>query len=225
MASGTIGQVVTTDFFTHCWRRLSLRLIRLGGRAALAALAVLLAASCPVHLQAQQDAPEVTDFRLERQEDGLHLSAVVRFELTAPVEDALQKGVPMFFVAEADLRRERWYWYDQKVTSSAKTLRLAYQPLTRRWRLNSTTGVQGDSGGALNQHFETLPEALATLRRISRWKIAETSDLAPGVRHHVDFRFKLDVSQLPRPFQIGAVGQADWNLAASISQRLGGDAP
>jgi hypothetical protein len=179
----------------------------------------------PQPLQAQHDAPEVAEFRLERQDDGLYLSAMVRFELAAPVEDALQKGVPMFFVAEADLRRERWYWYDQKVVSAAKTLRLAYQPLTRRWRLNSMAGVQGESAGALSQHFDTLPEALITLRRISRWKIAEAADLAAGARHHVDFRFKLDLSQLPRPFQIGAVGQADWNLAASISQRVGGDAP
>jgi hypothetical protein len=222
MASGTIGHVVTMDFSTHCCTSLGPRLIRLGG---LVLLAVGLAISMPRPLQAQHEAPEVTEFRLERQEDGLYLSALVRFELTAPVEDALQKGVPMFFVAEADLRRERWYWYDQKVASAAKTLRLSYQPLTRRWRLNSMSGTQGDSAGALNQHFDTLPEALATLRRMSRWKIAEAADLVAGARHHVDFRFKLDVSQLPRPFQIGAVGQADWNLAASISQRVGGDAP
>ncbi len=210
------------DSFTHCWRRLSPRLIRLGG---LTTVAFTLGALIALPLQAQNDAPEGAEFRLERQEDVLFLAALIRFELTAPGEDALQKGVPMFFVAEADLRRDRWYWYDLKVTSAAKTLRLAYQPLTRRWRLNSTTGAQGDSGGALNQHFDTLPEALATLRRISRWKIAEAADLAPGARHHVDFRFKLDVSQLPRPFQIGAVGQADWSLGASISQRVGGDAP
>lgn len=178
----------------------------------------------PERLGAQPSTPEVTEFRLERQEDGLYLSALVRFELSATVEDALQKGVPMFFVAEADVLRERWYWYDQKAAGAVKTLRLAYQPLTRRWRLNVTAGAQGE-GGALSQHFETLPEALATLRRITRWKIAEGAELAPGARHHVDFRFKLDVSQLPRPFQIGAFGQADWNLFASASQRLGQDLP
>ena len=36
----------------------------------------------------------------------------------------------------------------------------------------------------------------------------------------VDFRFRLDTSQLPRPFQIGVVGQADWNISVERSARL-----
>jgi hypothetical protein len=36
----------------------------------------------------------------------------------------------------------------------------------------------------------------------------------------VEFRFHLDLSQLPRPFQIGTLGQADWNISASYSQPL-----
>ena len=184
---------------------------------------VLLAVAGP--MQAQTGKSEVAELRLERQEDGLHLSALIRFGLTAPVEDALNKGVPMFFLAEADVMRERWYWYDQKAASASKTFRLAYQPLTRRWRLNVTAGAQGDRGGALSQHFDTLPEALATMRRITAWKIAETADLAGGARHRVDFSFKLDVAQLPRPFQIGAVGQAEWNIGASASLRLNGETP
>jgi hypothetical protein len=36
----------------------------------------------------------------------------------------------------------------------------------------------------------------------------------------VDFRFRLDVSQLPRPFQIGAVGESDWTISAGHQQRL-----
>ena len=184
---------------------------------------VLLAAVGP--MQAQTGKSEVAELRLERQEDGLHLSALIRFDLTAPVEDALNKGVPMFFLAEANVMRERWYWYDQKAASASKTFRLAYQPLTRRWRLNATAGAHGEGGGALSQHFDTLPEALATMRRITAWKIAETADLAGGSRHRVDFSFKLDVAQLPRPFQFGAVGQAEWNISASASLRLNGETP
>ena len=54
----------------------------------------------------------------------------------------------------------------------------------------------------------------------SRWKIAELGDLDPEARYSIDFRFRLDVSQLPRPFQIGAVGQADWYIVAVRNQRL-----
>ena len=63
------------------------------------------------------------------------LSANVKFELPTVIDDALDKGIPMFFVAEAVLFRDRWYWYDKEMASAARHMRLSYQPLTRRWRL------------------------------------------------------------------------------------------
>ncbi|MCX8518359.1 MAG: DUF4390 domain-containing protein [Rhodoferax sp.] len=32
----------------------------------------------------------------------------------------------------------------------------------------------------------------------------------------MDFRFRLDLGQLPRPFQIGAIGQSEWDISASV---------
>lgn len=207
-----------TAFSTLYWRRCRARL------GILLMLAVCLAGSGGA-FAADNAAPEVSQLRVERDEDGWSLSALVRLELTPTVEDALLKGVAMFFVAEVEIFRDRWYWYDPKVISTSKTYRLAYQPLTRRWRLNSATGSDILSGAALNQYFESLPEAMATLRRITRWKIAEAQDLPSSAGHYLNFRFRLDISQLPRPFQIGAVGQPDWNLAASITQRLRIESP
>ncbi len=183
----------------------------------LAACLVLLVA---VPAWAQSGGAEITQLQAERGEEGLLLSATVRFELPPPVDDALAKGIPMFFVAEATLLRERWYWYDKKVTAMARHMRLSYQPLTRRWRLVVSTTPVGNSGVALGQTFESRDEALAVVQRISRWKIAEAGDVDPDERYNVDFRFKLDLSQLPRPFQIGAVGQNDWNISVARNQRL-----
>lgn len=210
-----------TDFFTHCWKnaRLSLLLMMTWG---------LLLAGTPPPARAQSPAPpaELTDFRLERTDSGLFLSASLRLELAPVIEDALLKGIPMHFVAEAELLRDRWYWYDRKVASAARHMRLSYQPLTRRWRLSSSPEPMGTSGQGVSftQHFDSLQEALAPVRRISRWKIAESAEIDPDARHNVDFRFRLDVSQLPRPFQIGAAGQADWNLSVSRNQRLAAEA-
>ena len=78
----------------------------------------------------------------------------------------------------------------------------------------------GNSGVALGQSFDTQDEAMAAVQRVSRWKIAEAGHVIPEERYNVDFRFRLDVSQLPRPFQIGAVGQADWNISVVRNQRL-----
>jgi hypothetical protein len=169
---------------------------------------------------AQINPAEVTQLHVDRTEEGVLLSATVRFDLPQAVEEALAKGIPMYFVAEATIYRDRWYWYDKRVAYAARHMRLAYQPLTRRWRLQVSSHPIGNSGLILGQMFDTQEEALAAVQRISRWKIADAADVDPNDTHNIDFRFRLDVSQLPRPFQIGAVGQAEWIILAVRNQRL-----
>jgi hypothetical protein len=163
---------------------------------------------------------EVTQLHVERTDEGVLLSATVRFDLPQAVEDALAKGIPMYFVAEAAIYRDRWYWYDKRVAFATRHMRLAYQPLTRRWRLQVSSSPIGNSGLVLGQIFDSREDALAAIQRISRWRIADAVDIDPEATHNIDFRFRLDVSQLPRPFQIGAVGQAEWIILAVRNQRL-----
>ena len=168
-------------------------------------------------------AAELAQFDLERGDDGVYLSAIVRFDLPAVVEDALLKGIPMFFVAEAYIYLNRWYWTYKRVASATRTIRLAYQPLTRRWRVNIVSGLINNSAGlraTLNQNYDTLPEALSAVQRLSRWRIADNTEVEMDVAHKLEFRFNLDLSQLPRPFQIGVAGQKDWTISAQQIERL-----
>ena len=169
-----------------------------------------------------QTTGDLSPISVERIEDEILVSTQVQFDLPPAVEDALQKGLPLFFVAEADILRERWYWYDKKVSSAERHLRLAYQPLTRRWKLTVASGTpkSGSLGLSLTQTFDTLPQALATIKRVLRWKIAEVAALDASVKYKVEFRFWLDLSQLPLPFQIGTLGQSDWNVAVTQSVPL-----
>jgi hypothetical protein len=144
----------------------------------------------------------------------------VNFDVPPAVDEALTKGIPIFFVAEAVLLRDRWYWTDKRVAGATRYMRLSYQPLTRRWRLVISATPIGSSGLALGQTFDTRDEALAAIQRISHWKIAEPSDIDPDSRYNVDFRFRLDVSELPRPFQIGTVGHSDWSIGVTRNVRL-----
>ncbi len=203
-----------TAFITHCWKNARLDL------AALLACAML-ASVWPCRVQAEP-AAEVTQLRLEGGQDSVLLSAGLKLDLPMAVEDALLKGVAVFFVAEAEIYRERWYWADKKVAGVERHMRLVFHPLTRRWRLAVSPSVIANNGLGviLNQTFDSLEEAMAAVRRISGWRIADLSDIDPGARHRVEFRFRLDVSQLPRPLQIGALGQSDWALSTAASQRL-----
>ena len=179
-------------------------------------------------------AASISSVQVERTDGTVFLNAQIKFDLPAPVEDVLLKGIPLIFVAEAEVRRERWYWYDKKLIVAARLMRLAYQPLTRRWRLNITnitgsngslnSSLGGTLGGGLPQYFDTLSEAMSKIQRISRWRIVDLADLDPDALHTLDLSFRLDVSQMPRPFQIGLIGQSDWNISTSKSIRFSSEA-
>lgn len=174
-------------------------------------------------LAARADGPaEIPEMRLDHGDDGLYLSAALQFTLPALAQDALHKGIPMYFVTEAEVLRDRWYWYDQHVVTTLRHMRLSYQPLTRRWRLNVSPLPFENSGlgVVLGQNFDELPDVLAAMQRIARWKIAEAQAIDPQSRYSVNLRFRLDLSQLPRPLQIGAMGRSGWNLSVARSQRF-----
>lgn len=192
------------------------------------ATCVLVAVTCwlaPAAWATQPATAEVGELRLERSDEGIYLSAALQFDLPELAEDALYKGIPMFFVADAVVLRDRWYWSDRQVAETSRYFRLSYQPLTRRWRLNISPVPFTNSGlgVVLGQNFDNYADALASIQRISHWKIAEGSEIDSNAMHTVHFRFRLDMSQLPRPFQIGVAGRTGWNLLVSSSQRLGAE--
>ncbi len=165
--------------------------------------------------RAQNSNANISSLQMSRSETELFLSAQIAFEMSPIVQDALIKGVPLIFIAETEITRDRWYWYDKKIAIANRVMRLSYQPLTRRWRLNVGTG-----GVSLPQYFENLNDALASIRRINLWRIADLSEIDPSSTHTMVFKFKLDLSELPRPFQIGLIGNNEWLIETSKSLRF-----
>ncbi len=198
-------RIVSTVFFVNSWK--SGWLVR--------AMGTLVLLGSMVTLVRAETAVILTELRAERVEEGLYLSAQLKFDLPSAVEEALYKGIPVYFVAEADVVRERWYWSDAQVASASRYMRVSYQPLTRRWRFASSSEPLSNAGLGVNfgQYYDQLSDAMAAVQRISRWKIANASDLEAGARQTLRFRFRLDSTQLPRTFQLGALGQSDWNIA------------
>ena len=56
---------------------------------------------------------DLTHFDVIRDEEGVFLTFTVNFELAKGPEEALARAVPLFFVAEAEVFRSRWYWRDR----------------------------------------------------------------------------------------------------------------
>ena len=137
--------------------------------------------------------------------DALLLNATFEFELPQALEEAVQKGIALYFNIEFELFRKRWYWFDRRVASSTLTYRLSYSPLTRQYRL---------ARGGLSQSFESLDEALALLKSVRNWKVADKSVLSSRDEYEAQVRMRLDVTQLPKPFQVNAITSREWTLAS-----------
>lgn len=138
----------------------------------------------------------------QRSEQGVLLNFETRFDLPVGVEDALQRGVALHFMAEAVLMRSRWYWRDREMARTTRTWRIAYQPLTFSYKV---------SQGGLSQTYRSPGEALRSLQRFSQWRIADPVAADEG-GNYIEFTYKLDTDQLPRPLQIGIGSQPEWTL-------------
>lgn len=169
---------------------------------------LVLSLAVPVRAEGSID---LTTFEISRSDGLLQVDFVAKPVLSKAVEDAMQRGVPVYFVAQAALYRSRWYWRDERVARVSRTWRLSYQPLTSNWRLGF---------GTLSQSYPTAEEALDMAARASRWKLAEIDQLEPGEKYYVEFSYRLDNNQLPRPMQLDLAAQADWQLSVERKVKI-----
>ena len=183
-----------TAFFTHCSRKAS-RFI------ALVACAIALVLGAVAHAEGI----EVRNAALVAGEEGYFLEADFEITLNPTLEEALNKGVPLYFLLEFEVIRPRWYWFNEKVLNAQQTYRLTYNALTRQYRLGF---------GALFQNFSALSEAIDFLSRVRRRQVLEPGVLDRGTTYTASVRMRLDVSQLPKPFQLNALASRDWNFGS-----------
>jgi len=140
-------------------------------------------------------------------EDGFALSAEFAVDLGPRLEEAVARGLPLYFTVEFDLTRARWYWSNEHVADRRLEYRLAYNALTRQYRL---------SLGGLHQSFDTLSEALRAVSRIVALRVADKGALKPGEAYSAALRLSLDRSQLPKPLQVDALANREWQVDAKV---------
>lgn len=145
--------------------------------------------------------------RIEALEDGWSVDADFDIDFNAVLADAVQRGVALYFVAEIEIRRSRWYWFDARVLSAQHTVRLSYNALTSQYRV-----VVG--AGPLAQRFDDLTGAVVSIAHVRNWRIGERELLRPGEKYRAQIRLRLDVNQLPKPFQLNAITNREWALTS-----------
>jgi hypothetical protein len=149
---------------------------------------------------------EVTDARMTATEEGVVLAADFAFDLSPRLAEVVTNGVPLYFVVEFELTRPRWYWFDEKAAAKRIQLRLSYHPLSRHYRLST---------GVLQQNYPTLEEALNVLRRVRNWQVVDRAAGLSDATYEAAVRMRLDVTLLPKPFQLSAITSRDLTLESS----------
>jgi len=139
---------------------------------------------------------------LNAERDAWLLSADFELPLTGKLEEALRRGVPLYFVLEFELIRPRWWWFDEHVAERSVVYRLGYHALTRQFRL---------SFEGLTRSFDSLAEAGTAMSAVREWRVVDAARISEGTEYEAQVRLRLDTAQLPKPFQINAITDRDWN--------------
>ena len=148
---------------------------------------------------------KIKSAELERMDNDWLLNATFQIELTPGLEDAVQKGVVLYFQTEFDLTRSRWYWFDEKPALAIRQARLSYQPMTQQYRIAS----EGFTFSA-----RTMFEALQAVGSIGGWRVIDNNQIDLNKPYTVALRMTLDLSKLPKPFQVNALNNRDWNVTS-----------
>ncbi len=179
-------------------------------RRHLVAAAFACAAFALLPVAASADSVPVNNAEVRVEDEQVVLNADFALSLNSTLEEALQRGIPLYFLLEVDIQRPRWYWFDEKVLNHSTQYRVSWQPLTRQYRVAS---------GLLSQTFDSLAEVERLIGRVTARQIANPSELEKGSRYDAVVRLRLDQNQLPKPFQVYALASREWQLA-SESRRI-----
>jgi hypothetical protein len=133
------------------------------------------------------------------------LSADFDFALTPTLQEALDKGIPLYFTIEFELTRARFLWFSEKVAQWSITYRVSYSSLTQQYRVAS---------GPLGQAFDSLGDVQRFLGRVASRPVLRADELMKGTRYDAAIRERLDVNELPKPFQVNALASHEWQLSS-----------
>ena len=143
--------------------------------------------------------------RLKAVAEGYSLSADFSISFNRRLEDVVNKGVMLYFVADFELQRPRWYWLDEQVVNLSRTFQLSYHALTRQYRLAS---------GPLHQSFASLDEAVGAMSQLRGWQVLDKEAIHEDRVYQAALRLRLDLTQMPKTFQVSALSSRDWTLVS-----------
>lgn len=154
---------------------------------------------------AQAEGIQIKSVSMAAIEQGYEISIDSEIALNATLEQVLEKGIVLYFVTKFSLVDSRWYWLYDEVARGKLRVGLRYYALTRQYHLNHPS---------FSQSFNTLAEALQALGQLRDYPLIVKSDLKNDVDYIASLRIWLDLTRMPKPFQVEALGSRKWDLSS-----------
>lgn len=165
---------------------------------------LLLILSLPVTI-AQAEGIRIKSVTLTAVKQDYEISVDSEIVLNATLEQALEKGIVLYFVTKFSLVDSRWYWLNDEVARGKLRMGLRYYALTRQYHL---------SYPSFSRSFNTLKEALQALGQLHGYPLTIKSELKHDIDYIASLRMWLDLTRMPKPFQIEALGSSQWSLSS-----------
>ncbi|WP_292917926.1 DUF4390 domain-containing protein [Nitrosomonas sp.] len=153
----------------------------------------------------QAEGIQIKSFSLVATDKGYEMGFDSEIMLNATLEQALEKGIVLYFVTKFSLIDSRWYWLNDEVARSKYRVGLRYYALTRQYHLNTPL---------LSHSYNSLREALQALGQLRAYPVDVKSELKWDADYFASLRIWLDLTRMPKPFQVEALGSNQWNLSS-----------
>ncbi|MDR3390332.1 MAG: DUF4390 domain-containing protein [Sulfuriferula sp.] len=150
---------------------------------------------------------QIKSAELKQVDDMYYLYAQMNVALGPMQEEAIKKGVSLYFITEFEFKRPRWYWLNEDLAHITRVTRLSYNALLRQY-LVSGVNVHARS-------VDRLEDALQILGEINAWPVIQRDQLNKHEVYQATLSMRLDTSQLPKPLQINAIATGRWELESA----------
>lgn len=169
-------------------------------------------------------ATEVQQVQTSVRNNHYVLSADIKYKLTDKAKEALENGVPLYWVLRIKVMQQRDILWDKTVANIAIRYHLQYHALLNMYRvvIVQQTGkvVQREnhheeSSGGDSYNFSTLSAALDLMATVHDVPLLNKSDIQPEKNYRVEIKAQFDRDALPLPLRPISYTNPQWYLSSN----------
>ena len=141
------------------------------------------------------------------QDNSYILSADIDYQLSEKAREALQNGVPLFWILHVKVTQQRHNLWDKILAELTMRYRIQYHALLNMYR------VKNEYSGAVD-NFSTLSAALDWMSTIRNVQILDRDEIEPLKHYVVAIKVHFDRDALPLPLRPVAYINSQWYLSS-----------